>query len=403
MKILYLHQYFTTPSYYGGVRSYEFAKRLVQKGNAVDLVTSTAFYPVEKKAWWHLLSKEEIDGVRLHIIHVSYSNEMSFLRRALSFLLFILIASFYVLAIKKRDVLLASSTPLTIAVPALVYCFFKRVPLVFEVRDLWPDVPVAMNIIRNKYIIRLLFLFEAKVYAYSTKVIALSSGIAEGIITKGVAPEKVVVVPNACDMAAFACKYEQPGIITRLKTENGTKVCVYAGTFGYVNGLGYILDIAAALEAGARIKFLLIGEGAEKGHLQRRIKEEHLEDRVFILDSMSKKQVIAYIQHADACFSTVKNIPALYNNSANKFFDALAAGKPIIINHLGWQAKVIEDNKLGLVLTQDVRASAERLRCYLANERISSKLIHEYAMNHYSRDVLFERFYNEAIIKSASL
>lgn len=403
MKILYLHQYFTTPSYYGGVRSYEFAKRLVQKGNAVDLVTSTAFYPVEKKAWWHLLSKEEIDGVHLHIIHVSYSNEMSFLRRALSFLLFILVSSLYILAIKKRDVLLASSTPLTIAVPALVYCFVKRVPLVFEVRDLWPDVPVAMNIIKNKYIIKLLFLFEEKVYAYSTKIIALSSGIAEEIIKKGVVPEKLIVVPNACDISAFACEYEQPGVIKKLKAENGAKVCVYAGTFGYVNGLDYILDIAAVQEGNNNIKFLLIGAGAEKRRLERRIIEECLDDRVFILDSMSKEQVIAYIQHADACFSTVKNIPALYNNSANKFFDALAAGKPIIINHLGWQAKVIEENKLGLVLNQDIRTSAERLKGYLANECVSSKVIHDYAMNHYSRDVLFERFYNEAIIKSVSL
>lgn len=400
MNILYLHQYFTTPLHFGGVRSYEFAKRLVQKGNNVDLVTSTAFYPAKKTAWWRLVSRESIDGICLHVVHVSYSNEMSLPRRLFSFLLFLMISSFYVLTMKRHDVLLASSTPLTIAVPALVYCIFKKVPLVFEVRDLWPDVPIAMNFIKNKIAIKILNWFERYIYQYSKKVIALSPGIAAGIVAKGINPEKVVVVPNACDLLEFSQCHDQPELIRNLKSDSNVRVCVYAGTFGYVNGLDYILDMAAARVGTCDVKYLLIGAGVEKKRLQCRITEERLGDHVYMLDRMSKKNVIAYLQHADACISTVQEIPALYDNSANKFFDALAAGKPIIINHVGWQAHVIESNNLGLVLTRDVSASAARLELYLKNNEANAQHIRDYAARYYSRDVLFEKFYNEAIMES---
>lgn len=398
VKILYLHQYFTTPSYCGGVRSYQFAKRLVESGHCVDMITSTAFFPSPRRHF-QLISKHEVDGVKVHAIHIGYGNNMSFIRRIVAFLLFMLVSSAYALSFKGRGLVLASSTPLTIAVPALVVKWIYRIPLIFEVRDLWPDVPIAMGIIKNKWAQGFLRWFEMLVYRHSRKIVALSTGMQEVLIAKGVSAEKIVVVPNACDMAEFERDRPCPHELVALKQEPDTKLCLYAGTFGYVNNLSYLLDLAVEVKKRkVAIKFVLIGSGAEREMLLRRVCCEGLEGQVVIFDPVGKQVLIDYIKSVDACISFVQNNSVLFNNSANKFFDSLAAGKPIIINHGGWQADVIEENRLGIVLSRDVQRSVSRLTNFLFDGKgYAAEEILEFAQKNYSRDVLYERFYSFAI------
>lgn len=399
MKILYLHQYFTTPNYCGGIRSYQFAKRLVESGHSVDMVTSTAFFPVPRRHRFQLISKHEIDGIKVHAIHIGYGNNMSFMRRAIAFLLFMLVSSVYTLSFKKRDLVLASSTPLTIAVPALAVKWIHGIPLVFEVRDLWPDVPIAMGIIKNKWAKGFLLWFEMLVYRHSRKIVALSTGMQEVLVAKGVSAEKIVVVPNACDMAEFERDRPCPRELAVLKQGADTKLCLYAGTFGHVNNLSYLLDLAAEIKKNkAAIKFVLIGSGAEREMLLQRVCHEGLDKHVVIYEPVSKEALIDYIKSVDACISVVQDISALFNNSANKFFDALAAGKPIIINHGGWQADVIEKYQLGIVLNRDVQGSASRLANFLFGGGVrTAEEILTFARENYSREVLYERFYSFAI------
>lgn len=399
VNIIYLHQYFTTPDYCGGVRSYQFAKRLVESGHGVDMVTSTAFFPVPRKHRFQLVSKHEVDGINVHAIHIAYGNNMSFLRRGIAFLLFMLVSSGYAFCIEKKDLVFATSTPLTIAVPALVAKWVHGIPLVFEVRDLWPDVPIAMGIIKNRWAGRFLRWFEMFVYRHSQKIVALSTGMQEALVGKGVAAEKIVVVPNACDMAEFERDRSCPHELFILKQKENTKLCIYAGTFGHVNNLSYLLELAAEIKKNnVAIKFVLIGGGVEKGMLLERIFNEGLGEQVIIYDPVSKDKLIDYIKSADACVSVVRNIPALFNNSANKFFDALAAGKPIIINHRGWQADVIEKYQLGIVLDNNIQESVSRLTSFLfgGNGRSAEDIL-AFAQENYSREVLYERLHSFAI------
>lgn len=399
MNILYLHQYFTTPDYCGGVRSYQFAKRLVESGHGVDMVTSTAFFPVPRKHRFQLISKHEVDGIMVHAIHIAYGNNMSFLRRAIAFLFFMLVSSVYVLCFKKKDLVFATSTPLTIAVPALVAKWVYGIPLVFEVRDLWPDVPIAMGVIENNWARGFLRWFEMLVYRHSQKIVALSTGMQEALVGKGVSAEKIVVVPNACDMAEFEQDRPCPHELSTLKQGGDKKLCLYAGTFGHVNNLSYLLELAAEIKKNnVAIMFVLIGSGVEKGMLLERICNEGLEQQVVMFDPVSKNKLIDYIKSADACVSVVQNIPALFNNSANKFFDALAAGKPIIINHRGWQADVIEKHQLGIVLNSDIQKSVSRLARFLFdNNGPATEEILAFAQENYSREVLYEKLYSFTI------
>lgn len=403
MNIIYLHQYFTTPENFGGVRSYQFAKRLVEEGHQVDLITSSAFFPIPQKTRLQWVNRQEVDGIKVHVIHVPYNNKMSFFRRIYAFILFMLVSSFYSLTLPRCNLLYASSTPLTIAIPALIYCKIKRVPLVFEVRDLWPDIPVTLGILRSKVLINILYRFENHIYRVSKKVVVLSTGMLDELLKKGVPQNKIVVVPNACDIQEFTTGIGADDNLGVLRGESNSRICIYAGTFGYVNDLEYLINLAEQIKKlKGNVKFLLIGDGAEKLKLQNLVRDKGLDRYVLFIPSMSKARLISFLKAADACLSIVRDVPILYNNSANKFFDSLAAGRPIIINYGGWQAEVIEENKIGLVLGMDSKESARKLISFLDQiEAVSAERILAVARESYSRDGLFERLCNEALYPSA--
>lgn len=178
MRILYLHQYFATPESNAGTRSYEMAKRFVKNGHNVTFVTSSAYlssnYKVQKG--WNLI---EIDGIKLHVLHLDYSNKDSFIKRIFKFISFSARSTLKSLSI-KADVVFATSTPLTIAIPGLIYSKLKRKPLVFEVRDLWPELPVASGVIKNKLVIKLASWLEKYTYRNSKRLIGLSPGMCRG-------------------------------------------------------------------------------------------------------------------------------------------------------------------------------------------------------------------------------
>jgi glycosyltransferase involved in cell wall biosynthesis len=391
LKIIYLHQYFTTPEYSGGVRSYEFSKRLVKKGHQVDLITTTAFLPLPKKDNDFLITREVIDGINIHAIRIPYGNKMTFTKRIMSFIIFMLLSSFYILKLKNRDLIYATSTPLSIGLPAIIGKIFHKTTLIFEVRDMWPDVPISMGFIKNKFLIHVLKMFELKIYNSSSKIIALSEGMKDEILKKGDYSKKVITIPNACDLEEFLSAKPLP---LPIEIEN-SKVCLYAGTFGIVNNLNYLINLSEEIRRkNYDIKILLIGDGIEKKTLIEKINTKKLNNIIFITPPVSKKKLISYIKSVDCCISTVLNIPSLYNNSANKFFDALAAGKPIIINHGGWQEKVINENKLGLVLTENIEYSAKSLNSYLNKKDYNKDTILNFAKNNYSRELLFNKLQN---------
>lgn len=403
MKIIYLHQYFTTPSHAGGVRSYEFAKRLTEKGVAVDMITSSAFFPVKRGQGEFFVSRRKVDNIDVHIIHSAYNNSMNFPRRIFAFLAFMIISSIYVIKLKQRDLVFATSTPLTIAIPGLIAKTVHRIPMIFEVRDVWPDIPIAMGIIKNRYIKKILFGLEQFIYAKSDKIITLSTGMEEEIRCKNVPHEKIITIPNACDTDYFGelVRENSTDILTKYKETQSTKICLYAGTFGLVNNVDYMIDLCREIKKkDYDIKLIMVGSGALQQHISDRIESENLENQVILLPPVPKKVLIRYLDSADACISTVQETPALYNNSANKFFDALAAGRPIIINHGGWQADVIIKNQLGLILTYNFTESAERLNTYLLQIDKSEEedRIKSFARTNYDRDLLFKKLYDEAFM-----
>lgn len=403
MKILYLHQYFATPESNAGTRSYEMARRFVKNGHQVTFVTSSAALSsiYQFKEGWNVI---EIEGIKLHVLHLSYSNEDSFMIRIFKFLKFSLLSTLKALKIKS-DVVFATSTPLTIAFPALVYSKIKKIPLVFEVRDLWPELPIAVGVIKNSFVIKLAKIFEKYTYKNSTRLIGLSPGMCDGIARQGISREKITLATNSCDTELFDVDKSigQHYLSNEFSFVNGRKLVVYTGTFGLINNVGYLPHLAKAMSRiDPSICFVAIGEGMEKeAVIDSAIELDVLDNNLFILSSVPKTEIVKILSAADLSLSLFGNIKEMWHNSANKLFDALASGTPIAINYGGWQKDFITEYSCGLVLdANDFVKSCKKISDFFNNNEqlnLATDNCKDLADNHFSRDIMAERL-EQAII-----
>jgi glycosyltransferase involved in cell wall biosynthesis len=335
MNILYLHQYYNTNASSGGTRSYEFAKYLSESGFKVNVITGTEVDRSYNGAK---------DKVNVYSTSTKYSNKMSKWRRIIAFFDYIVKALFKGLKTKNVDIVFATSTPLTIGIPAVLISKLLRKKLIFEVRDVWPDVPIQLGYIKNKFVVMILKKLEFWIYKNSKHIIVLSEGMYKNLINKGIPAQKLSVIENMSNLYL----YDRAGNFKWESNLEGSFVCIHPGTMGHVNGLDFVLDVAKEMiHVDKDVIFLLIGEGNRKEQLITRVKEEGLTN-VLIRDALPKAEIVKVIKHSDVGIMCVDNkYKILEDNSANKFFDFLAAGLPILINYEGWQQKVIEESNCG--------------------------------------------------------
>lgn len=389
MKVIYLHQYFKKPSMSGGVRSYEFAKRLVLDGHKVYLITTDT--ENNFKGW----RVENVDGIEVHWISISYNNKFGVIQRLYAFFKFVFFASCHILTI-KADKVFATSTPLTIAIPAIFYKLLRRKPYVFEVRDVWPEVPIAMGFLDNKVLKKLAIFLERIAYKYSESIITLSPDMKKSV-KKTVRNKKVSVIPNASDTHLFD-KDELSGKVyddLSLISRRHEKVVFYTGTLGMVNNLKYLISLAAFSEGD--LGFVIIGSGKEREILESLSKENNTLNRtVYFYEAIPKSTL--YIVHRlfDISASTVLPIKELYSNSANKIFDAFASGTPILINSAGWLQELIKKYNCGIALDKEPNLNEfNRLKRFLYDDelfqtsQLNSKKLGETTFN---REVLYLKF-----------
>jgi len=349
VHILYIHQYFTTPLGTTGTRSYEFARQWVAKGHRVTILTSTANLTREDLAQAHgrFFKKFVVDGINVLALAVPYRQQMGNLKRCLSFLTFMLLASITAISVSKVDVVYATSTPLTIGIPALAAKWLRRKKFVFEVRDKWPDsLSVGAVTIKNGFVIRMLSWLERIIYKNASAIVAVSDGMAEDIKEITGTSKPVYIVPNGADLNLFGPDIN--GSEIRQQRNWGNKlVLLHAGTMGKANSLDFVIDAAEKLREYRDILFVLLGHGSRKNALENRIKELGLTN-VEIIPSVPKAQLSPFLAAADVIMAVIAKLPITEKHaSLNKFYDGLAAGKPMLLNYSGWQGKLLEEKGAG--------------------------------------------------------
>ena len=297
--------------------------------------------PEGKKMYRNL----DIEGINVVVVGTGYSNKQSYLRRIASFISFSFLSIYAGLRTKKVDVIYETSTPLTVGIPAIILKLLKRVPFVFEVRDQWPEIPIELEIIKNRIMKKVLLWLERSIYKRSSAIVALSPGMAEGIKNVLTEERPVEVIPNSCDIDVF--KPDINGSSVRKKYGWSDKlVLLHFGAMGKANGLDFVIDAAGRLEDHPDIHFVLAGDGGRKRILIERIEQLGL-NNIEVIDSRPKAELAELVAACDISMVIFAYYPILENNSANKFFDSLSSGKPVLLNYSGWQRKILEENNAG--------------------------------------------------------
>jgi glycosyltransferase involved in cell wall biosynthesis len=398
MKVLYFHQHFGTPQGSSGTRSYELARALIAAGHQVTMVCGSyqraaLDLPYDEKKGW---SRGEIDGIDVISLPLTYSNRDSLAKRTLLFLRFAW-RSVRLALRSEYDLLFATSTPLTAGLPGIAASLLRRKPFVFEVRDLWPELPRALGM-RNPILLGGMSLLEWLSYRSARACIGLSPGIVAGIQRRS-RPGKVIgMIPNGSDLALF-----QPGCRENLHLPGIAPddfVAAFTGAHGIANGLDAVLAAATILKEHGRqrIKLLFIGDGKEKDSLMAMARSRGLDNCLF-LDPMPKRELASLLGSLNCGLMILKNVPAFYyGTSPNKFFDYISAGLPVLNNYPGWLADLIAEHQCGLAVPpDDPQAFAEAL-IYMAEhpdecQRMGQKA-RALAESQFARDKLAAQFVN---------
>lgn len=397
MRILYFHQHFSTPLGSTGIRSYEMAKRLVQKGHSVTMVCGSyagGNSGLNEQPFIDSQRRGQVDGINIVEFELSYANNQSFTQRIVTFLRFAY-RSVKVALTHDYDLVFATTTPLTVALPGIAARWFRKKTFIFEVRDLWPELPKAMGVITNPAVLFGMGVLEKLAYRTADGHIGLSPGIVEGI-KKHLKPEQdVAMIPNGCDIQLFN---QQPEAWQPDQVNDEDFVAVFSGTHGMANGLDSLIEVAKTLKNKNinHVKLVLIGQGKCKPELVEQASKYQLNNIVF-LDPVDKRRLSGLFVRADIGMQVLANVPAFYyGTSPNKFFDYISAGLPVINNYPGWLAELIEEHQCGIVVPPEQPEAFADALIALSNSRESlapmAENAKQLALTAFDREQLATRF-----------
>ncbi|MBF5026934.1 glycosyltransferase family 4 protein [Planobacterium oryzisoli] len=366
MHILYIHQYFLTPKEPGGTRSYWLTQELLKKGHKVTMLTSSGKFEENIK-------EINIDGIDVIYIKEEYNQNMGIFQRLKAFLSFMYKATNIALKQRNIDLVFATSTPLTVGIPALILKWTKKIPFVFEVRDLWPEVPIQMGALDNPVMKWVAVLLEKTIYRNAEHVIALSPGMQDGVI-KYISKEKTSMIPNMAKKDEFWPREKNIHLQKELGLEADSFKIIHFGSLGLANGADTIIESAKILKDDPSVEFLFVGGGSTENQLIEQCRK-HQMTNVKFLGKFSMKETSEIVNLSDVSIISFKDLPILYTNSPNKLFDSLSAGKPIIVNSAGWTKDMVEDHNCGYYINphkpQDL---VDKIKYLQSNSDIASQM-----------------------------
>jgi len=295
------------------------------------------------------VARFEVDGIEVLSARNTYSNYMNHASRILSFARFMIVATWLAVTAQKPDIVFATSTPLTVAVPGYIASRLRRRPYVFEVRDPWPDAAFQMGALSPTSVVgRLAKWLERFTYRSADAVVALSPGMVDFVLAEGTDPAKVHMIPNAADVDLFHPGPKDAELVARYGLE-GKTVVGYTGAIGPSNAVHVIAEAARLLKERGRanIVVLVAGDGKCRPDIENLKSEWGLENLV-LTGSVPKQDMPALVRTCDILLAHLAKVPVLYTGSPNKLFDALATGRPIIVNSPGWTKPLIEEHDAGV-------------------------------------------------------
>jgi len=399
MRILVVHQYFLGKDDAGGSRWNQFAKYWTDAGHSVTVLTGTVHYATGKKQPQYrgkFVVRELDNKIDVFRCHVSESYNKSFFGRFWAYLSFAFSSVWAGLfRAGKCDVIICTSPPLTVGLTGWILSRLKRIPMVFEVRDLWPESAIDTGVMTNKWLIKLSYWLERKSYKSANWINVLTPAFEEALIRhKNIRPDRISMIPNGADLDIF-----KPGPrLNWVRDKHDLRdkfVVTYVGAHGIANHLIQLLDTAAILQAHEDICFMFVGDGMQKPMLKEMAAQRSLTNVLFV-DSVPKEVIVDYVAASDVCTAVLKKIDTFKTVYPNKVFDYMSAARPVIVGIDGVARKLVEDANAGLYVEPE---DSEAFAAAVLKMKADPEVCQTYGANglsfvtrNFARDILAARY-----------
>ena len=398
MRIAYVSHYFVPEIAAPSVRLHGFSRYWAASGHRVTVLTGfpnhpTGIIPPEYRG--RLSQQERIDGIRVLRNWLYATPNRGFALKTLGHLSFMMTAVAIGLPrLGPVDVVIASSPTFFTAISAWVISRLRRVPMVFEVRDLWPAVFVDLGVLRNPLLIKTLEAMELFLYRQSAAVVPVTEAFRQAIVKRGIPAEKVHVIPNGADIETYRRNID--GRPMRAKLGLSDKFVVsYMGSHGISHGLSAVLDAAALHRHRADILYLLVGEGAEKEMLQAKRDSLGL-DNVRMLPHQPPEAMPELYAASDLCLVPLRDVPIFETFVPSKLFEILAMGRPIIGSVRGEARSILERSGGAMLIPPEDPAALvsaiDSLRKEPARRTAMGRAGRTFVEANYSHGALAERY-----------
>lgn len=380
MNVLLIHQYFLEENGAGGSRFNEMAKIWTLEGHNVTVLAGMMPDVNGKKLAYYRNKKivcRKQGFVSVYRCHVNEAYNKNYLGRVLgyfSFLFYSLWAGLFIIK-DKPDLVLVTSPPIMLGIPAFLISKIKKVPMVFEVRDLWPESAIDTEVLKNKLVIKFMFRLESILYKKSKLICVLTPAFKDVLVkNKKVNPSKIIYIPNGSDfkMTDQIINNYDPLEIRNKKEAVGKFIIVYVGAHGLANGLNQILDTAELLH-DTNVVFWLIGKGMKRKELINDAQKRGVKNIEFI-EPIPKPEIFKYILAADMGASVLAKNDTFKTIYSNKTFDYMACKKPVLLAIDGISRKMVEEADAGVfVEPENPKDFEQKIRFYLKNPDLIKK------------------------------
>jgi glycosyltransferase involved in cell wall biosynthesis len=399
MHILLIHQYYLEQGDFGGSRFNEMTKVWLEHGHKVTVIAGmmhangSSKRPEYKRRY---VVDNDQNGVRVIRCHVSEGYNKNFLGRFFGYLSFMIWSAYAAVfkAREKYDAVLVTSPPLFVGLSGIFISFLKRIPFVFEIRDLWPESAIDSGVLENSVLIKLSYFSERFIYKKADLINVLTPAFRDNLIQKkGIRRDKIIYIPNACDFI-LSDKVMQNHTKRDLRESFGWTdkvVFTYVGAHGVANHLEQVID-AMKLVDDDRIIFNLIGSGMQKEALMARAKNLGVTNVVFI-DPVPKEEVFKYIIASDFGASVLKKVDTFKTIYSNKTFDYMSCKTPVLLLIDGISKDLIERAKCGFYAEPENTTEIIRIinKCAALSQTEILKMGeagYDYASKHFDRTKL---------------
>lgn len=364
MRVLYLSQYFPPEIGATQTRALEMAKGLVAAGHRVTVLTEFPNHPmgvVQPGYRWKLWERSHLDGIDVLRLWVKASPVRTFRSRIAFYLSYMIMAVFAgIFLVRGRyNVIFASSPPLFVGAAAIVIRFIRRVPMVFEVRDLWPESAVALGELRSLKAQKLATRLEERCYRSARLVVAVTEGIKTRLAHRGVPPAKLALIPNGANTELFSPRARDADLRVKLGIAEDAYVAIYTGLLGLVADLDTVLEAAQLLKSEPDIVFLIIGDGPRREVLLEKAEQMRLTN-VDFHPAVEERELPRFLSVADVGLHANPDLEICRGGLPVKLFSYMASGLPVLLAGEGEPQRLVETAEAGLVVApEDPRALAD--------------------------------------------